>query len=98
VNEPVVSLETLTKLEGMEMDRIMERVMRRHGFTEADLTYEEIDGERRLLINSRALDYIMAHKKAMRREFKGAKRAASIKALESGLAIIELQKTGGRYE
>jgi hypothetical protein len=98
MNEPAVSLETLTRLEDMERDRIIERVMRKHGFTAADLTYEEIGGERRLLISGSALDYVMAHKNAMRREIEEASAAASIKALETGLAIIELQKAGGRHE
>jgi hypothetical protein len=96
MKEPAVSLETLTCLEDMERDRIMEKVMRKHGFTGADLTYDEIDGERRLLISGKALDYMMAHKEFMRKELEEALHTASVKALEAGLTIIELQKIGGK--
>jgi hypothetical protein len=96
MNEPVVSLETLTRLEDMERDRAMEKVMRKHGFTSADLTYDEIDGERRLLISGKALDYITAHKESMRKEMEKTSHTASVKALEAGLAIIELQRIGGK--
>jgi hypothetical protein len=48
------------------------------------------------LISGKALNYIMAHKKSIRREIEKAATAASIRALEAGMAIIELQKAGGR--
>jgi hypothetical protein len=95
MNKPVVSLETLERLEVMEQDKAMEMVMRRHGFTGADLSYGEVDGERRLLIGRCALDYLTAHKKVMKREIEDAINTGSIKALEAGLTIIELQKMGG---
>jgi hypothetical protein len=95
MNKPAVSLETITRIEGMEQDKAVEKVMRRHGFTDADLSYGEVDGERRLLIGGRVLDYFKRHKKIVKREIEDAISAGSIKALEAGLAILELQKMGG---
>jgi hypothetical protein len=94
MNEPSVSLETITRLEEMEMDKAMEKVFRRLGFGDDDLTYEERDGERRLLMSGKVLDYVKSHKESMRREFEKASKAAAIKALETGSAVFELQKTG----
>jgi hypothetical protein len=95
MNEPAVSLKTITQLEEIEADKAMEKVFRRLGFGDADLTYEERDGERRLLISRKVLDYVKSHKKSMRREIKKASDAAAIKALDTALAIIEMQKIGG---
>jgi hypothetical protein len=94
MNEPSVSLETIARLEGMEADKAMEKVFRKLGFGDDDLTYQEIDGERRLLISRKALDYIKSHKKSMKRELEKALNAAAIKALDTGLTIIEVQKIG----
>jgi hypothetical protein len=94
MNEPAVSLEAIVRLTDMEADKAMEKVFRSLGFGDSDLKYEEIDGERRLLISGKVLDYVKSHKKSMRREFERASKAATIKALETGLTIIDLQKTG----
>jgi hypothetical protein len=95
MNKPVVSLDTLTRLETIEMNKAVEEVMRKHGFTEADLTYGEVDGERQLLLSKKAIDYVMS-RDFLQKEIKEAINAASIKALETGLKIIELQKLVGK--
>jgi hypothetical protein len=96
MNKPGVSLEALTRLEDMERDRAMEAVLARLGFTGSDVSYAEVDGERQLVISRNAYDYVMAHKQSMRRKLEKAAESASIKALEAGFAIIELQKIGGK--
>jgi hypothetical protein len=78
----------------MERDRAMEKVMRKHGFTETDLSYTEEGGEQRLFISKKAFNYIAAHKNTMKSEIQEAIDTALVKALEAGLAIIELQKVG----
>jgi hypothetical protein len=95
MNKPTVSLDTLTRLEAMERDRALEKVLRGRGFGGSDLIYEEIDGEARLLISKDILCYMAAHKGSIKQEIEEAFKAASIKALEAGMAIIELQKIGG---
>jgi predicted FMN-binding regulatory protein PaiB len=96
MNKPVVSRDALERLEETEQDKAVERLMRKHGFTGADLTYEEIDGKRKLLMNKKVVDYIKTHENIMKSEIQKAMNAASIKALEAGAAIIELQKMGGK--
>jgi hypothetical protein len=95
MNKASVSLETLSKIEDMELDKSMERVLKEHEFDGGDLSYKEIDGERRLVISQKAVAYILSHKGTMRRELEKAKESAAIKAIEAGLAIIEMQKMGG---
>jgi hypothetical protein len=95
MNKPSVSLDTLTRLETIEMNKAVEEVMRRHRFTEADLSYGEVDGERQLLLSRKAYNYIMSHD-PVQEEIREAMKAAPIKALETGLKIIELQKLGGK--
>jgi hypothetical protein len=94
MNEPAVSLEALDRLAKIEEDKAMEKVMRKHGFTETDLNYIEKGGEQRLFISKKAFNYIMAHQEAMKSEIQEAINVTSIKALDAGLAIIELQKIG----
>jgi hypothetical protein len=95
MNEPGVSMETLCRLENIERDKAMEKVMREHGFTEADLIYSKVDGERRLLLGKKAVKYVKAHPDTIRREFQKAADTATAKALDAALAIIKLQKIGG---
>jgi hypothetical protein len=96
MNEPSVSMDALIRLEAMEQDRALEKVLRGHGFGGSDLIYEEIDGEWRLLIGKNVLGYMVAHKGSIKREIEEAFKAATLKALETGLKIIELQKLGGK--
>jgi hypothetical protein len=90
-------MEAVLEEVDMEADKAMEKVFRSLGFGDSDLKYEEIDGEQRLFISGKVLDYVTSHKKSMRREFERASKAAAIKAVDTAGAIIEMQKTGRKY-
>jgi hypothetical protein len=89
-------LETLERLEDIERDKAFEKVMREHGFTDADLRYRKVDGERRLLLGKKASEYVKTHPDTIRSELEKASKTASIKALETAFELIKLQKTAGR--
>jgi adenine-specific DNA methylase len=87
-------MDALDRLETIERNKAVEDVMRKHGFTEADLTYGEVDGEQQLLLSRKAFTYIESHD-FIQEEMRKAISAATIKALETGMTIIKLQKIGG---
>jgi hypothetical protein len=82
MNKPSVSLDTLMRLEAIEQDKATERALRVRGFTNADLSYRDVDGQRKLYISRVALNYIMANKEAMKKEIEKALREGTPKPLK----------------
>jgi hypothetical protein len=96
MNKPSVSLDTLEELVEIESDKAVEIILRRHGFTDTDFVYKEICGKRHLYMNKKVIDYARDHKETLKKEIQDAIDEGFIKAMETGLEIIRLQKLGGR--
>jgi hypothetical protein len=96
MKEPSISMGTLEELVEIETDKATERLLRRHGFTDANLVFKETCGKKYLLMSKKVIDYAEAHKETLKKEVQDAIDEAVVRAMETGLEIIRLQKLGGR--